>query len=153
MLRLPPRDASELDGLYAQGIDRDSIGTYLEGQVRSLGEEIRLMETVKGYTNIVSIEDYRVISYPELPQWIVLIRMELLTPRLQHIKDAPLSESDVIKLGMVLYAMMNNGRPPFMPAGGIPDANARNAALMERTAAARRKPRGSRRSCCRKRTA
>ena len=43
-----PRDASELDGLYAQGIDRNSIGTYLEGQVRSLGEEIRLMETVKG---------------------------------------------------------------------------------------------------------
>ena len=95
-----PRSASELNSLRAQGLDSKSMTSYLEGQVRTLGEEIRVMETVKGYTNIVSIEDYHVIEQPEIPQWIMLIRMELLTPLLAYIANRNLSDTEVAKLGI-----------------------------------------------------
>ena len=101
-----PQDISELDGLRVQGLDDRAISEYLEKVVRSLGEEIRLMETVKGYTNIVSIEDYHVISLPETSQWIVLIRMELLTPLLEHVQKRPLSEAEVIRLGLDLSSAL-----------------------------------------------
>ena len=74
--------------------------------MRALGAEIRLMESVKGYTNIVTIEDYHVVALPEGPRWVVLIRMELLTPLLQYVKDHPLDEAGVIKLGTDLCSAL-----------------------------------------------
>ena len=95
-----PQNADELRGLRSEGVRDEEMRTYLEGQVRDLGAEIRLMDMVRGNPNIVGIEDYMVLDFPEKPQYIVLIRMELLTPLLKRTEQKPLSEGEVIQLGL-----------------------------------------------------
>lgn len=89
-----PKDKAELNALRREGMSFEETRTYLEKMVRSVGAEIRLMEQVKGFTNIVSIEDYKVIEHPEIPQWQILMRMELLKP----LPEA-MPESEIIQLG------------------------------------------------------
>lgn len=95
-----PHDPAELDALRAERMDEEAIRENLEDQVRQLSDEIRLMESVKGNTNIVSIEDYHIVSEPEKLQWQILIRMELLTSLVKRMAQAPLGRSEVVKLGV-----------------------------------------------------
>ena len=60
--------------------------------------EIRMMESLKGYTNIVCIEDYLIAETDK--QWFILIRMELLTP-LDKAEDE-FDEARTIQLGIEL---------------------------------------------------
>ena len=61
--------------------------------------EIQLMESLKGIQNIVSVEDYRVLPKANDAGWDIFIRMELLTPLTSYVKNRPLSQHEVIKLG------------------------------------------------------
>ena len=88
-----PRDASEIHDLRLQGLNKQQTRTYLEKLVKDFGAEIRTMEAVKGYTNIVSIEDYVVVEQPAVPQWHVLIRMELLKPMDEHFSRRTATEA------------------------------------------------------------
>ena len=213
-----PASQSELDGLRLEGLNEAQSRAYLERLVRDFAAEVRLMESVKGYTNIVSIEDYKVIEQPGQLQWHILIRMELLTPlnhllaersmtarevvklgvdlcdalsicrkknivhrdikpeniflnaagdfklgdfgvarsmerltsgftrtgtysymapevyngKLQNADITAAAKVDIYSLGMVLYTLMNHGRPPFTRTGGIPDPEERSRAVLNR---------------------
>ena len=54
-----PHDASELNQLRSEGLSDDESRTYVSRMVRDFAAEVRVMESVKGHTNIVSIEDLR----------------------------------------------------------------------------------------------
>ena len=97
-----PHDRSELEALRAEHMNDTDMRIYLEDQVSQLSDEIKLMETVKGNTNIVSIEDHHIIAEPEKLQWHILIRMELLTPLVKRMAKEPLSRKETVKLGMDL---------------------------------------------------
>ena len=57
------------------------------------------MESFKGFQNIVSVEDYKVVERTDRVGWDIYIRMELLTPLNTYISDKTLSEREVIGLG------------------------------------------------------
>lgn len=95
-----PTDSSEIDSLRSEGLDMDATKTYLQGLVDDFVSEIRLMESLKGMQNIVSVEDYRVIEKSDEVGWDIFIRMELLIPFNTYICDKKLSETDIIKLGI-----------------------------------------------------
>jgi len=59
--------------------------------------EIRLLESLKGASSVVHIEDYSIVKNEDGISWTILIRMELLQPLRLLL---PLSESEVIKLGI-----------------------------------------------------
>ena len=94
-----PHDTVELEALRAEHMTDADIRAYLEDQVNQLSAEIKLMETLKGNTNIVSIEDHQIISEPGKLQWHILIRMELLTPLVKRMAKDPLSKEESVKLG------------------------------------------------------
>lgn len=102
-----PQKESEINSLYAEGYTPDQTRTYLEKMVKGFGQEIRLMEAVKGTTNIVSIEDYAVIEEPEILKWHILIRMELLTPLYKYTQMHPLGEQDILQLGVDLCSALS----------------------------------------------
>ncbi len=102
-----PQDSGELDSLRMEGLSAEQSRSYLENIVRDLAAEIRLMESVKGYTNIVSIEDYKIVEHRDRIAWTIFIRMELLTPLSQRIAEAPLSEREVIRLGKDMCAALS----------------------------------------------
>ena len=101
-----PHNHGELESLRMEGLTPEESRSYLEGVVRDLSAEIRLMESVKGYTYIVSIEDYKVIERKDEMMWYIFIRMELLTPLNRKDAGEPLDEDDVIKLGMDLCSAL-----------------------------------------------
>ena len=75
-----PRNEAEIESLQADGISLVGAKSYLQGIVSDFVNEIRLMESMKGTSNIVSVEDYKVIEKKDGIGWDIFIRMELLTP-------------------------------------------------------------------------
>ncbi len=97
VIRVPKEDTDEDQD--EDGVRSERSASYLESVVRDLSDEIRMMEAVKGNTNIVSIEDHFITRIENENVWIILIRMELLTPLRRHMAREPLGETEVIKLG------------------------------------------------------
>ena len=95
-----PLNTSEIDSLRSEGLDENATRTHLKNVVDDYVREIKLMESMKGMQNIVSIEDYKVIEKEDEIGWYILIRMELLTPLNTYLCDKTFSETEAIKLGI-----------------------------------------------------
>ena len=95
-----PKSESEIKSAYADGLDDKSVTTYFRGIVEELVQEFALMSKLKGNSNVVSYEDHRVIKHQSGIGWDIIIRMELLTPLLDHIQNNKMTRRDVIKLGV-----------------------------------------------------
>ncbi len=97
-----PKSDSEIESLRAEGMSESGAKTYLQGIVSDFINEIKLMESMKGTSNIVSVEDYKVIEKKDGIGWDIFIRMELLTPFVRFLADnqSQFTEKDVAKLGM-----------------------------------------------------
>jgi len=94
-----PQNETELKALRAEGYDEASSKSYLESIVADFVKEIVMMVAMKGTTNIVTLEDYRVIEKTGEIGWDIFIRMELLKSFIDYNEDNTLDETDVIKLG------------------------------------------------------
>ena len=94
-----PSHISELNSLRSEGLDMDASKTYFEGIVNDFVNEIRMMQSLKGTQNIVSVEDYKVVEKEEGIGWDIYIRMELLTPFNNYICDKKMTEEEAVKLG------------------------------------------------------
>ena len=97
-----PLDETEPEALRQEGLSEAQCRTYFETSVRDITGEIRLMEKVRGYTNIVDIEDHRIYAHPDRMRWDIFIRMELLTPLNRYLADHATDEETVIRLGIDL---------------------------------------------------
>ena len=95
-----PKTNSEVESFRAKGMSIETVKKNLQGVVDNLVNEIQIMESLKGVQNIVSVEDYMVLEKKDDIGWDIYIRMELLIPLSTYIIDNPLSEMQVIKLGM-----------------------------------------------------
>ncbi len=73
--------------------------SYLSSVARNYVREIKTMESVKGYSNIVNIEDYSVISGTGGQPWYILIRMELLVPLYGYLEGRNITDEQIIHIG------------------------------------------------------
>ena len=94
-----PSDASELESLELEGLDSEASRTYLREVVKDFISEVRVMESLKATSNVVSIEDYRAVEKTDALGWDIYIRMELLTPFTSYFRDRVITEEEVIRLG------------------------------------------------------
>lgn len=94
-----PTNAAELDSLRAEGLDNSASRTYLENVVNDFVNEIQLLISLEGSSNIVDVKDYKVVEKEGELGWHIFLRMELLTPFDAYIRDRQLTEKEVIKLG------------------------------------------------------
>jgi len=101
-----PQSTAELESMRAEGLNESGTRSYFEGIVTDCVNEIKLMESMKGNTNVVSVEDYKVLEKKEGIGWDIFIRMELLTPLSSYIADKQLSEAEVIKIGQDVCAAL-----------------------------------------------
>lgn len=97
-----PQDEAEVTSLRSEGLDLNGTRTYLQGIVDDFVGEIKMMESLKGVQNIVSVEDYQVVERQGELGWDIYIRMELLTPFDVWICSHKMAEKDVIRLGIDL---------------------------------------------------
>ena len=103
-----PQDDSELSSLRSAGVsDTDDAkrAYYLEA-VDEITNEIRLMEEFRGSSNIVSINDFKVLERTDRFGWDVYIRMELLKPLVTYLSDKQLNEELAIRVGKDLCSAL-----------------------------------------------
>lgn len=90
-----PQDESEIQELYADGMDKSSISTYYQGCIKDITEEFDLMAHMKGNSNIVSYEDHLIIPHRDNIGADIFIRMELLSPLTKYLETHPITKKDV----------------------------------------------------------
>ena len=99
IITIPPNE-SELGSLRADLPDETSVSAYVRGVVDEMIREIDLMYQLKGDSNIVSYEGHAVLPHDDGIGWDIIIRMELLTPLLQYVREHPMTRRDVMDLGI-----------------------------------------------------
>lgn len=95
-----PQKQSEITLAMNDGMDEESAKEYFRSVVEDIVEEFALMSKFKGNSNIVSYEDHKVIPHQDGIGWNIYIRMELLTPLFQYLKENTLFVRDVIQMGI-----------------------------------------------------
>ena len=85
--------------------DEPSVRSYFKGMVDDIIQEIDLMSMFRGNSNVVSIEDHKVLPKEggqgwDSIGWDILIRMELLETLTVRTLSRPLSMEDVMHLGI-----------------------------------------------------
>jgi serine/threonine protein kinase len=94
-----PQNNDDVNSLKAERYDETGTYNFFEGVVNNFVNEIKIMVSMKGITNVVSIEDYRVIERTCSLGWDIFIRMELLTSLNDFTANKEMTEEEVIKLG------------------------------------------------------
>ena len=94
-----PKDEDEIEEYEVSGYDKESIIESYKSEIQNYVQEYKLMRTLQGQTNIVSCDDFTVVWNENGIGGKVFIRMELLTPLNQVLKERALSTEEIIKLG------------------------------------------------------
>lgn len=95
-----PKDAAELRERKQEGMDDASIQGYYKNVAQELLNEIRVMESLKTASNIVSIEDCQLEPQENGPGWELYIRMELLESLPSYMERKPLNLDEIVKIGI-----------------------------------------------------
>ncbi|MBQ9742340.1 MAG: protein kinase [Ruminococcus sp.] len=95
-----PASQAEVQSLRNDGMDDVSVTQYYSGLVSEFAQEISLMSKLKGNANVVSYEDYYVKEYTDRVGWDIVIRMELLRDFPSYMRDNPMTEKDIVSLGV-----------------------------------------------------
>ncbi len=93
-----PPDYSMEEQLKSEGMSTSQITEYVRDIVDTLIDEVKIMISLKEFPYIVRCEDHELICAEDESQWCILIRMEKLTPLMEHRLAHPMTERDVLKL-------------------------------------------------------
>lgn len=97
-----PQDQNEIKSIMSDGMTEVEVTNYYKTLVQNIVNEFILMSKLKGNSHIVSYEDHLLVEHEDDIGWDILIRMELLTPLVEHTAHNTMDEREVIKLGIDL---------------------------------------------------
>lgn len=100
-----PQNASDIDEMYNDGYDEESITSTFKNHLESIVAEYTLMRKMNGSANIVNCDDIRYVQHDNGIGWDIFIKMELLTP-LGKALPADISEEQVIRVAMDMCAAL-----------------------------------------------
>ena len=93
-----PQNASDIDEMYNDGYDEESIASTFKSHLKSIVAEYSMMRKMNGCANIVNCDDVRYVQHDDGIGWDIYIKMELLSP-LTKALSGDISEDTVIKIG------------------------------------------------------
>lgn len=97
-----PQDDSVIREYMENGMDNLSIISIFQNQIKSLENEILILENLRSAPNIVNIEDYFIDKSDDSIHSRVFIRMELLKSLPEYMKEGSPDQNEVVKMGMDL---------------------------------------------------
>ena len=92
-----PQNASDIEEMYNDGYDDESITSTFQSHLKSIVAEYSLMRKMNGCSNVVSCDDIRYVQHDDGIGWDVFIKMELLTSLSRSLPDA-ITDELVIKI-------------------------------------------------------
>lgn len=104
-----PKNESSVNDVYIDGfaVDENSIGSYYDGIMRDILNEINTNYELRGNTNIVCYEDHLVKKNDTGYGYKIYLRMEFLKSLSEITRqNGVLSEREVIKLGIDLCSAL-----------------------------------------------
>lgn len=100
VINVPFDDEDEATAAETTGTDTQTVREYLKEIVDSCMDEIRMLASVKGNNNIVSVEDFKCVENESGFGWTILIRMELLNSFTAYMNKHSFTEKEVLQLGI-----------------------------------------------------
>ena len=94
-----PQSRSDIEELYNDGFDDESITARFNGYLEDIVREYSMMASLKGNKNVVYCDDVRQIQHEDGIGWDIYIKMELLTPLVKTL-GKEISEEQVINIGV-----------------------------------------------------
>ena len=100
-----PQNESDIDEMYSDGYDDESITTTFQSYLQSIVAEYSLMRKMNGSAHIVNCDDVQYNPHRDGVGWDVLIKMELLTPLTKALPDV-IPEETVVKIATDMCAAL-----------------------------------------------
>lgn len=100
-----PQNASDIDEMYSDGYDDESITSTFQSHLKSIVAEYSLMRKMNGCSNIVNCDDVRYVQHDDGIGWDIFIKMELLTPLTRALPDE-IPEDTVIHIAKDICAAL-----------------------------------------------
>ncbi len=97
MLSVPQSD-SDVEELFSEGYDHESVTETFTDQMKSVVAEYTLMRELNGNTNVVNCDDVQFVRHDDGIGWDIFIRMELLRP-LTRVPESEITDGQIIRLG------------------------------------------------------
>ena len=94
-----PQSQAQIDAVRAENKNEQSTRQYFQEVVNDCIGEIALMMDLRGASNIVTVEDYKVCEYPDEIRWDIFIRMEYLTCLTEIMSEKNFTEKEAAALG------------------------------------------------------
>ena len=92
--------------MTSTGFTEEQIRAYYQKSVKTLVDEIRMMETMKSASHIVGIEDFEVVE--DGIGWKVYIRMELLTNLQDYLMEKGVSVEEIVKMATHILSALEH---------------------------------------------
>ena len=92
-----PQNAGDIDEMYGDGYDEESITSTFKSHLKSIVAEYSMMRKMNGSANIVNCDDVRYVQHDDGIGWDIFIKMELLTP-LTEALTVEVSEETVLNI-------------------------------------------------------
>ncbi len=94
-----PRE-NELKRVLGEGRTEEEAREYFRAHANKYIEEVKLMYQLRGDTNIVSFDDHKMTDGKKEIKFTIMLKMELLTPLVEWLRERKLTREDVVKLGV-----------------------------------------------------
>lgn len=95
-----PSEEQYKEAEHTIGTDRNSLTEYFGDMVKSIANEIGVLYSLSGNSNIINYQDHQVIKRPNELGWDILIRMEYVTSLRDYQKIRQLKREEIIRLGI-----------------------------------------------------
>ena len=103
-----PDEAGVIDQFRMDGYDNASISARLKEDARKINQEYYLQNQLKGYPNVVRVDENMVTAHSDGLGWDIFIRMELLHPMTEVLMTKQdFSEKTIIKIGKDICEALN----------------------------------------------
>ncbi len=93
-----PQSSSDIDELFGEGYDDESITNTFRDHLKSIVAEYSLMRKMNGSSYVVNCDDVRYVQHDDGFGWDIFIKMELLTPITKAL-GKEVADEQVIRIG------------------------------------------------------
>lgn len=94
-----PKDSSEINDLFAQHYDNETITDHFRDQMVDISKEYSIMESLRDNPYVVHCHELKTIQHDDGIGWDIFIRMDLLSPLKDNL-SVDYDERQVIRLGL-----------------------------------------------------
>jgi len=101
-----------LDNQYTEtesliGTNKGTLRNYFHEMVQSLVNEVNILYSLSGNSNILGYHDHKIIEHKDKVGWDILIRMEFVKPLSKYLTEKQMTREEVIMLGIDMCSALD----------------------------------------------